>query len=326
MGLHVHFYKLDFPEYIDEFKSRLDENIQITEGKDIPSDANYQVLVYPTPTRAWIEASPALKALVIPWAGIPQKTRELMLDYPDITVHNLHHNKYNTAEFGLALLLAAAKHIVPMDQALRKNDWRPRYQSPYPLLLRDQTILILGFGEIGEALARYCLGLGMKVLGVKKHPEHYDGDLDVELFGDDQLVELLPRAEILAICLPHTDETHHLIGKNEIQAMPKGGILVNIGRGPVVVQGDLFEALKSGHLRAAASDVWYNYPQNVNDRKDTPPSDYPFVELENFVLTPHIGGMADKAEQQCAEALAELLNAANRNQPIPNKVDLRSGY
>jgi len=326
MTLRVHFNRISFSDYTDEFKSLLDKDIDITEGREIPDPADYDILVHPTPTREWLEASQKLRAIIVPWAGIPEKTRELLPNFPEISVHNLHHNNYNTAELGFALLLAAAKQIIPFDQALRRSDWTPRYEDTKTILLRGRTALILGFGEIGQALGTYCLGLGMKVLATKKHPETYRGDIQVDIYPDEQLFDLLPRAEVLLIALPLTEDTENLIDKEELARMPKGSILVNVGRGPIVNQHALYDALNTGHLRAAGSDVWYNYPDSKESRDNTPPADVSFGDLENFVLSPHRGGLVEEVEKQRAHALAKLLNAGNRGERIPNKVDLDAGY
>jgi phosphoglycerate dehydrogenase-like enzyme len=326
MSLKVHLYHVDFLKYASEFKSILDPEIILTEGDNIPEDAMYEILVHPTPSKEWLEASPDLKAVVIPWAGIPGKTREILKSYPKISLHNLHHNNYNTAELGFTLLLAAAKHLIPLDQKLRKNDWTPRYAENKAIMLRDRTVLILGFGEIGQALASYCLGLGMKVMATKKHPEEYQGNLNVEIYSSNKLHELLPKSEILLISLPLTEETDGLIGEKEINLMPQGSILINIGRGPIVDQFAFYEALKSGHLHSGGSDVWYTYPDSKKSRTNTPPAEVPFGELENFVLSPHRGGMVQEVDCQRARALASLLNAANRGEPIPNKVNIDAGY
>jgi len=326
MTLRVHFNRISFSDFSDEFRSLLDKEIVITEGLEIPETADYDILVHPKPTQEWLEASQNLRAIIIPWAGIPEKTRELLPHYSEISVHNLHHNNFNTAELGFALLLAAAKQIIPYDRALRKNDWTPRYEDTKAILLKGRTALILGFGEIGQALAAYCLGLGMKVMATKKHPETYEGDLDVKLFPDEQLHHLLPKADVLLIALPLTDETENLIDKTELSLMPHGSILVNVGRGPIVNQQALYDALTEGQLRAAGSDVWYNYPKSEETRSNTAPADVPFGELDNFVLSPHRGGLVEEVERQRARALAKLLNAAKRGQPIPNKVNLDAGY
>ena len=184
----------------------------------------------------------------------------------------------------------------------------------------------LGLGEIGQALAAYCLGLGMQVLATKKHPETVDGLPDVEVHPADALNDLLPRADVLLIALPLTDETEGLIGEEELSLMPEGSILINIGRGPIVDQQALYAALVHRHLRAAGSDVWYHYPESKETRDSTPPADVPFGELDNFVLSPHRGGMVESVEVQRMEALADLLNAASQGNPIPNKIDLDAGY
>ena len=326
MPLHVHFYRLTFGPYTDEFRSLLDPKIFVTEGSELPKKPDYDILVYPTPKQEWIEASPNLKAVIIPWAGLPEETRTLMLNYPNVSVHNLHHNNVNTAEMALTLLLAAAKRLIPMDQALRRNDWRPRYDGPQGILLNGKRALILGFGEVGQALAGFCLGLGMKVMAIKKHPQDYQGHLDVDIYPDNLLNELLSTTDVLLIALPLTAETEGLIGETELNRMPRGSLLVNIGRGPIVDQWALYNALVSGQLRAAGSDVWYHYPDSREDRANTPPSDAPFGELDNFVLSPHRGGMVEEVEHQRMVAMAKLLNTANRGQPIPNKVDLELGY
>ena len=326
MPLHVHFYRISFEEHCDLFKSLLDPAIQLTEGDQIPEPADYDILVYPTPNKEWLEASPYLKAVVIPWAGIPIKTREVMANYPHISLHNLHHNNYNTAELGLALLLAAAKRLIPMDQALRKNDWSPRYQPTKAILLREKSALILGFGEIGQAFGEYCLALGMHVKAIKKHPSNYEGKLPVDIYSMDKLHDLLPNTDVLIIALPLTDETENLIDEAELNLMPQGGILINIGRGPIVNQYTLYDALINDHLRAAGSDVWYNYPPSKTEVSNTPPAEVPLGECENFVLSPHRGGMVEEVEIQRVHALARLLNAANQGLPIPNKVDLQAGY
>lgn len=326
MPLHAHFNRLEFPVSSKEFLALLDPEITISVGNEIPSPARYDILVHPSPTKDWIESSPQLQSVIIPWAGISEETLMLMRQYPEISLHNLHHNNYNTAELGFALLLAAAKRIIPLDRALRHNDWTPRDQRPRAILLRGKKALILGFGEIGQALGAYCTGIGMEVMAIRKHPERNSVKMNIAVFSHDQLEQLLPQADVLLIALPLTEETEDLIGERELRLMPKGSILINIGRGPIVNQFALFEALKSGHLLAAGSDVWYNYPDSEESPQNTPPADVPFGELDNFVLSPHRGGLVEESEGQRIEALAELLNAANRNQPIPNRIDIEAGY
>jgi phosphoglycerate dehydrogenase-like enzyme len=248
-----------------------------------------------------------------------------MSEFPAVAVHNLHHNAGPVAEHAVALLLAAAKFIVPMDRSLRANDWTVRYQSSPSVILEGKTALILGYGAIGQRVAKLCLGLGMEVIAVRRTAEASHSD-SVCCTPIESLPDLLPQATALLICLPHTPETTGLIGHKELSRLPRHAILVNIGRGPIVDEKALYHALQDGTLYAAGLDVWYNYPENKPARASTPPSAYPFHELPNVVMSPHRAGSSQETETLRMSYLAELLNAAARGDPIPNRVDLERGY
>jgi phosphoglycerate dehydrogenase-like enzyme len=103
-------------------------------------------------------------------------------------------------------------------------------------------------------------------------------------------------------------------------------VLVNVARGPIVDEAALYHALCEGSLFAAALDVWYNYPTDEAARSCTPPSTYPFHELDNVVMSPHRAGGSTETELLRIKHLAELLNAAACGEPMPNRVDLQLGY
>lgn len=327
MVIKVHLLDTRGPEALHVLKSKLDENVHLSMGSELPSPPDYHILVGGRPERLHLTASPNLRALIIPFAGLPDSARDLMREFPEVAVHNLHHNAAPTAEMALALLLAAAKFLVPIDRALREHDWTPRYQPNPSLLLEGKNALVLGFGHIGQRVGRICHALGMKVLAVRRRPEFpVPPDIVAEIYPVDMLHTLLKRSEALIITLPRTQETDGMIGEKELSLMPAGGMLVNVGRGSVVDQAALYYALLEGKLSAAGLDVWYNYPSDPDERKRTPPSDYPFHELDNVVMSPHRGGGSNQTEIQRMIHLADLLNAAARAAPIPNKVDLEAGY
>jgi len=327
MALKVHLKNPPEPDCLRVLESLLQADIQLTTGEELPSPADYHIVVAGWPDNRDLTASPNLHTLVIPFAGLPDETRKLMLGFPDILVHNLHHNAAPTAEMALALLFAAAKFLLPFDRSLRQSDWRPRYQTNPSLLLEGRTVLILGYGHIGQRVAQVCQALGMQVLAVQRQ---IDSEIPqktaISVHPVQDLPELLPRTDVLIITLPGTSETTGMIGARELALMPAGGLLVNVGRGPVVDQQALFQALESGQLHAAGLDVWYNYPQNPDARADTPPADLPFHQLENVVMSPHRGNDSDRTEQLRMTQLAYLLNSAARGEPLPNRVDLQAGY
>ncbi|MHC5033381.1 MAG: NAD(P)-dependent oxidoreductase [Planctomycetota bacterium] len=306
--------------FLDHLRARLAPEVTLTVEEDGPCD----VLVDGTPDRARIEKSVGLRALVIPYAGVPRATRELLREFPAVAVHNLHHNAAPTAELAIALLLAAGKTLVPLDRALRRHDWRPRYapERQDDLLCAGRTALVLGYGAIGRRVAAACRGLGMQVMATRRSGTCTGPD---EVFLPDALDSLLPRAHALFVCLPSTGETDGLLGAGRLALLPDGAVLVNVGRGPIVDETALFRELESGRL-AAGLDVWYRYPESEEARADTAPATQPFHELENVVLSPHRAGLCAETERLRAEGLAEMLNGAARGEPMPHRVDLDRGY
>jgi phosphoglycerate dehydrogenase-like enzyme len=268
-----------------------------------------------------------LRALIIPWAGLPEPTRTLMADFPHVAVHNLHYNSGPVAEMALALLLAAARRLVPADRALRAGDWTPRYAPSDSPLLAGNTALILGYGAIGRQVARLCRGLGMTVQATRRSlpaPESVAPDLT--LYPPAALPDLLPGATALLVCVPHTPETTGLIGAAELALLPPHAVLVNISRGPVVDEQALYTALRDGRIYGAGLDVWYRYPPDEAAQAHTPPSAYPFHELDNVVLSPHRAAHTRATDALRITHLAALLNAAAAGDPLPNRVDVVAGY
>lgn len=319
----VHILRKPSPEALLKLEENLDKGIRVSFGMEIPHQADYQILVGGVFTREWVTASPNLQKVIIPWAGLPTNTRDILLDYPQVSVYNLHHNAAPTAEMAVALLFAAAKQIIPMDRALRASDWWPRYRPTPAILLMGKTVLVLGYGAIGQKIGEVLKAVGMRILAIRKNPEP---DEMAEVFPPTHLHELLPQADVLMIALPLTSETEGMIGKKELSLLPKGGILVNVGRGPVVAQEALYVALRNRDLGAAGLDVWYNYPEDENHRSNTPPADFPFYEMDNVVMSPHRGGGTVETELLRMVNLADSLNAAARGKSVPNYVDLRAGY
>jgi phosphoglycerate dehydrogenase-like enzyme len=327
MTLKVHYFIDPQADALEILHSKLESGIQLSTGKEIPPHAEYQVLINGTPERANLDASPDLSTLIIPYAGVPEVTRNLLADYPQIKVYNLHHNAAPTAEMAIALLMAAAKYLLPFDRTFREHDWRPSYQPDPAFLLEGKTALILGFGHVGQRMGRFCQALGMEVIAVRRHPETpLITGVQAEIHPPEVLNQILPRTDVLIITLPITSETEGLIGAKQLSSMIPGGILVNVGRGRIVDQDALYGALKDGTLSAAGLDVWYNYPKTPEERDSTPPADYPFHELENIVMSPHRGGGSKETEILRMHHLAELLNALHNGTPTQNQVDVNAGY
>jgi len=288
-------------------------------------------------------AAPSLRTIIVPFAGVPDSTLKLLRAHPHLSGHNLHHNAADTAEVAVGLLFAAAKLIVPMDQRLRKNDWGSRYEDSRAVALEGKTALILGFGQIGQRIARILLATGMNVIGVRRRlasgafSSQPSALSSVDVRTIAELDYLLPKANALIIALPQTGETMGLIGAEELSLLPRDAILVNIARGPIVDEEALYNALKNGHLHSAGLDVWYQYPSAAanavpgyfnapESASNTPPSQFPFNELDNVVMSPHRGGTSIDTEPRRARDLAALLIALATGAEAPNRIDVNAGY
>lgn len=323
--LNVHLPPSDLTKRVDDLRALLPPHVHITAAPDEqPSDCH--ILVHGAVKAEWLTASPDLRAVIVPYAGVSPEMQTLLQQHPQIALHNLHYNDVATAEFALALLFAAAKFIVPLDRLLRQGDWRQRYSGAPSLLLSGKRVLILGYGAIGRQIAPLCQALGMQVSSVRRHPPAQPVEHGVAVHAVSDLPALLPAADILISVLPQTPETIGLIGAAELALLPPGAVVINVGRGPVIDEAALYAALRSGQLAAAGIDVWYTYPHSEEERAHTLPSRFPFHELDNVVLSPHRGGWLEAAESRRLQELAILLTAAAHGQPMPNRVDKQLGY
>lgn len=316
---------------IERLQANVDPGIQVYTGE---KTGDYEVLIDGRPAEDLVKV-PSMHTLIVPYAGVAAPTLELLVKYPHISGHNLHHNAADTAEVAIALLYAAAKRIIPIDQRLRQDDWGSREEDCKAVALEGKTALVLGYGEIGRRIARVLIAGGLRVLALRRSGsgETIDG---VEMYPIARLKELLPLANVLMLALPLTGATQGLIGPEELALMPKGSILVNIARGPIVNEKALYNALKTGHLHSAGLDVWYHYPEAPQETPGyfrtpqtyapTPPSDFPFRDLDNVVMSPHRGGTSMDTESRRVTALTKMLNAAAKGGPIDHKVDLSAGY
>ena len=324
--LNVHIPPSDLAQRVDQLRALVPPVVRITAAPDDAQPADCHILVHGAARSEWLDASPSLRAVIVPFAGVSPEMQRLLQQYPAIDLHNLHYNDVATAEFALALMFAAAKFVVPLDRLLRLGDWRQRYTGAPSLLLSGRRVLILGYGAIGRQIAPVCQALGMQVRGVRRQLLPAPIADGVELFSTDQLASLLPETDVLICVLPQTPHTVGLIGAAQLGALPEQAIVVNVGRGPVIDEEALYHALQSGRLAGAGIDVWYTYPHGEEDRSHTLPSRFPFHELDNVVMSPHRGGWLEAAEGRRLQELAALLTVAANGGKMPNRVDKVLGY
>jgi phosphoglycerate dehydrogenase-like enzyme len=263
-----------------------------------------------------------LKHVIVPFVGIEPSLREALLKRPHITLHNSHYNDGFVAQHMLALLLACANRLVEADLTFRKGDWRQRYDRLDSLYLSGKTCLLLGYGAIGKKLAPILQTLGMNVSVLKRNASQ---EKNLKVYTTEQLHEALARADVVLCSLPETPETVNLLDKAAFQAMKPNSLLVNVGRGKVIDQHALYEALKNRHLLGAGIDVWWNYPKDKEARAYTLPSDAKLHELPNIIMSPHRANQTLGEEQVRIEDIAKTIQAIARGE-TRNVVDVKRGY
>jgi len=198
------------------------------------------------------------------------------------------------AELAVGLMLDACRKISRMDRAMRKGEWKKEMGG----LMEGKSVGIIGLGRIGRRVAELLSPFGVKIIAVEPNP-------DREWMRKNQaslvtMDELLKQADIISLHVPLTQENRNLLDADRLSKMKKGAILINTSRGGLVDERALKEALKSGPLGAAALDVYVKEPYD-GDLK----------ELENIILTPHIGAYAKEArirmEMEAAGHIIEML-------------------
>ena len=316
---HVHLKGEFSSENIALLQNLLGNHIKVSSG-DMPESGDLSILVGGRFTEEDIACYSSLHSIIIPWAGVPSVTLETVRKHSDISLHNIHHNAVSASEMAITLMLAAAKRIIPADKALRKNDWTPRYE-PTGLIVEESRVLVLGWGAIGKRIGSICRAMGADVHGISKGASG-------STFAPESLHSLLPETDILFISVPSTESTIGLIGEKELSLLPCSSVLVNISRGIVVNERALYQSLKSSRLGAAGLDVWYNYPVEESSRTRTPPSEYPFCDLLNVVMSPHRGGAfgLKSQEERRIRALASVINNIVSGKPDNSRVDVNAGY
>lgn len=237
------------------------------------------------------------------------------------------------AEYVLGMLLAAAHHFPEAQRLQNEAHWLSMREKQALLStreLRGKTLGILGYGAIGREVARLATAFGMRVLATKRagRPATFDGwtpagtgdptgSLPERFYDLSELHEMLPQCDMLALALPLSQHTRHLIGQAELALMRPHAFLVNIGRGPLIDHDALIEALRARRIGGVALDVTEPEPL---------PADSPLWHLENALITPHISGMSVYYDDRAVELFCENLRRYLNNQPLLNLVQRELGY
>ena len=256
------------------------------------------------PRLRWIHATSAGAGEQVRKAGLPPEALERVAVTTSSGVHAV-----PLAEFAVLGLLAVAKDLPRLLADQRARAW-PEVRQPMREL-RGQTLFLVGLGAIGREVARLGKALGMQTVGFRRTegppPEWVD-----EVHGRQRLPELAPRADAVVVSLPHTEETTGLVDRATIERLPPGCIFVNVGRGKVVDEPALVEALRGRRIAGAVLDVFATEPL---------PRDSPLWTLPNVLVTPHAAALSARENERIVELFVANLRRYLDGEPLANAVE-----
>lgn len=218
-------------------------------------------------------------------------------------------------EFSLGAILYFAKNFRRMVHNQIAGVWEPFDVMP----IAGHTVGIVGYGDIGRAVAKRVRPMGMRVLAVKRHISPAGGSDPVveQVYPPERLLDMLPSCDYIVVAAPLTSETQGMIGEAEFAAMKPTAVVINVGRGPIINEKALLSALSCGRIKGAALDVFDQEPL---------PDGHPFYKLENILLSPHC---ADHTPDWLDQAMAFFIAQFERfrkGEPLMNVVNKSLGY
>ncbi|MEM2060085.1 MAG: phosphoglycerate dehydrogenase [Candidatus Bathyarchaeia archaeon] len=256
-----------------------------------------------------IERAKNLKIIARAGVGVDNIDVETATQHGIVVVNAPGGNTVSTAEHAIALMFAVARKIPQAYISMKEGKWdRKKFTG---IELRGKTVGVIGLGRVGYEVAKRCRALDMNVLAFDPYiPAERAQKIGVKLVD---LKTLLKESDIITLHVPKTKETTKLIGKDEIELMKNGVIIINTARGGIIDEGALIEALKNGKIWGVGIDVYEVEPPNF---------DSPLFKFENVVTTPHIAASTKEAQISVGNIIAEDIVAFAKGLPAKNAVNL----
>ena len=292
----------------------------ISVGKDADILASNRV------SREYLEAASELKLIQTFSAGVEGIDLQAVKGKGSLVLCNSHINAEEVAEYAITLLFAVAKNTIPNDRELRKGDWTYAFGGPSPNIeIRHKTCLLIGLGNIGSEIARRLQAFDVRVVAATRSGVSRQAGLVDKIVKIENVQPLVEQADFIILSLPLTRESKGLVDEKFISWMKPSSIIVNISRGLIIKEEALFHALREKRIYGAGLDVWWRYPSKWRG-KGVPPTDLPFQDLDNIVVSPHRAGYSENTEREYFQFAAEnILRFIHGETPL-NVVNLDLGY
>jgi phosphoglycerate dehydrogenase-like enzyme len=248
------------------------------------------------------------------WTGVEMILKPKIVAHPAPLTNGRGVFRWPLADWVIAAMLFFAFDLGRVIRQQEQGMWKPFISTS----LRGRVLGIVGFGSIGAAAAARARVFGMKIAALRRRPELFESDSPPDqTYGPGQLKELMAASDYILVVTPLTAETRGMIGEAEIAAMKPSAVIINIGRGPVIVEAALVRALEAGRIRGAALDVFNTEPL---------PSEHPFWRMPNVLLSPHTADRVEGFLDPAFESFVENLDRFRKGEPLANVVDKHAGY
>jgi len=261
-----------------------------------------------------LDRAPNLKWIQVTSAGVDRFLTDDMLESPVILTNASGIHATPISEFILQFMLMFAKQALLCFDMKQKKEW----QRFPPTTLRGKTTGIIGLGSIGRETARLCKAFGMHVIAVRRSSKKEGRARNVDrMLPPSKLPELLSESDYVVITLPYTPETSGLIGAKELSFMKSTAYIINIGRGRIIQEEALIEALTEKRIAGAGLDVFATEPL---------PPDSKLWELPNVIYSPHVSGGMEKYDLQATRLFCENLTRYLNGKRLRNVINKKLGY
>jgi len=271
----------------------------------------------------WLDRKVFLAAKKLKWIQSPSSGINYYLAIPELVESDVLLTSARgthgacLAESVFAMILAFTRQIKNFIVDQQEHDWRQRALRSGMVELTGTTMGIIGFGMVGRAVAKRAQAFDMPIVAVDMFPGDKPEYVN-ELWGLDHLDELLRMSDYVVVTVPYTEDTHGMIGAEEMAQMKSSALLVGISRGKIIDEGALAQALRTGELAGAALDVFAKEPL---------PEDSELWDIENLLITPHVAGGTQYEGERVIEILKENLRRfVNGDLPLRNQIDKQQGF
>ncbi|WP_147917162.1 2-hydroxyacid dehydrogenase [Ruania zhangjianzhongii] len=277
-----------------------------------------EVLVSGTLTAELAQSAPALRLVHAAGAGTDGIAFAALGS--GVMVANVFEHEDSIAEHVLMVALALARDLLPADAHLRRGRWLNAAVDDSLGLnrtLNGRTLGLIGYGHIGQAVARLAHLFGMRVQAIRSSPGPTPAPLTF-LGGPADLARILRESDVVVVTVPLSDATRGLIGSEELAMMRPTAHLINVARGPIVDEQALYRALVAGTIAGAGLDVWYAAPPPAAARRL--PATAPFGDLDNVILTPHYSGVTEDTFRRRAREIGANIARLAAGEEIHHRI------